>query len=110
MSLPPTALFFFLGGGAGKGGSPAGTVGLSSQQRHEVTLTSGSIGGKAGKASPTGAVGSSLQQRHKAMSTSGSIILRSPEDKDRKRRKIQQHGMKGIDETGNTKPPVVDRW
>jgi hypothetical protein len=61
------------------------------------------MGGEAGKASPTGMAGLSLQQWCKMTSTSDGIISRLPEGKDRKRRKIQQHGMKGIYGTENRK-------
>jgi hypothetical protein len=100
MSLPRMALFFAGGGGEV---SPMDAVGSLLQQWCKAVSRSGGIGGEAGKASLMGAVGLSSQQQHKATPTSGGIILRSPEDKDMKRRKIQQHGTKGIDGVGNRK-------
>jgi hypothetical protein len=59
--------------------------------------------GVAGKVSFVGVAGLSLQQQCKVRSKSGGVILQSLEDKDKKKRKIKQHGTKGIDGMENRK-------
>ena len=78
---------------------------LGNGKRMTLPPSASFFAGGTGKGSVVGAaVGSSTQPHLKWTSTSGSVFSTSPEDKDKKRRKVvQQNGTKGIARMGNKK-------